>query len=128
MMTKKILIVDDESDVIGFLTYNFRKNGYEVAGAANGIDGIAKTKVFSPDVIITDIMMPVMNGIVMCKALKDHDKYKNIPVIFLSATQDDYQVLYASVIGAAHYISKPARFTMLLSMVEEVLSTSKLVH
>lgn len=125
MNRNRILIVDDEPDVIEFLSYNFRKHGYEVLGACNGVDGIAKVRAFSPTLVITDIMMPIMNGIVMCKTLKDHETYKNTPVIFLSATQDDYQVLHASVSGAAHYVSKPARFNTILSMVEKVLNEKR---
>ncbi len=116
----KILIVDDEPDVIEFLSYNFIKKGYEVEGAGNGMEGIEKVKSFAPDIIIADIMMPGMDGIIMCKILKSHDLHKNIPLIFLSAVQDDYQVMNAGMAGD-DYVSKPIKFTMLLSMVEKLL-------
>lgn len=121
----KILIVDDESDVIEFLSYNFRKNGYEVEGAGNGMEGIAKVKSFEPDVIIADIMMPEMDGIIMCKLLKNHDLLKNIPLIFLSATQDDYQAMSA-VMAGDDYVSKPVKFSVLLPLVEKHLLHGKI--
>ena len=120
----KILIVDDEPDVIEFLSYNFRKNGYEAEGAGNGMEGIDKVKSFSPDIIIADIMMPSMDGIIMCKILKSHDLHKNIPLIFLSAVQDDYQVINAGMAGD-DYVSKQVKFSLLLPMIEKHLSEGK---
>lgn len=120
----RILIVDDEPDVIEFLSYNFTRKGYEVEGAGNGMEGIEKVKSFSPDLIIADIMMPGMDGIVMCKLLKSHDQHKNIPLIFLSATQDDYQAMSAGMTGD-EYVSKPIKFSVLLPMVEKQLFQEK---
>ena len=122
----KILIVDDEPDVIEFLSYNFSKKGYQVEGAGNGMEGLEKVKSFFPDLIIADIMMPDMDGIVMCKILKNHELHKFIPLIFLSATQDEYQALNAGLTGD-EYISKPIKFSVLLSMVEKHLTQGK-VH
>jgi two-component system alkaline phosphatase synthesis response regulator PhoP len=121
----KILIVDDEPDVIEFLSYNFIKKGYEVEGAVNGMDGIEKVNSFSPDLIIADIMMPTMDGIIMCKILKSHEIHKKIPVIFLSATQDEYQAMNAGMSGD-DYVSKPIKFSILLPMVEKHLVQGKL--
>ena len=120
-MKNKILIVDDEPDVIRFLSYNFINKGYEVEGAENGADGIEKVKSFLPDIIIADIMMPEMNGISMCKVLKNDMAYKNIPLIFLSAAQDDYSAMSAAMTGD-DYVSKPVRFSVLLSFVEKHFS------
>ncbi len=117
LQKNKILIVDDDPDVIEFLSYNFRKKGYEA-------EGIAKVKSFEPDVIIADIMMPEMDGIIMCKLLKSHELLKNIPIIFLSATQDDYHAMNAGMAGD-DYISKPIRFSVLLPMVEKYLLHDK---
>ncbi len=117
----RILIVDDEPDVIEFLSYNFIKNGYTVEGAVNGADGIEKVSSFSPDLIIADIMMPNMDGIIMCKILKSHELHKKVPIIFLSATQDEYQAMNAGMSGD-DYISKPIKFSVLLPMVQKHLS------
>ena len=127
-MTKpknKILIVDDEPDVIEFLSYNFRKNGYEVEGAINGMEGITKVKSFGPDLIIADIMMPDMDGIIMCRLLKNHELHKEIPLIFLSATQDSFQAMDAGMAGD-DYVSKPIKFSVLLPLVEKHLLNGKL--
>ncbi len=121
----KILIVDDEPDVIEFLSYNFIKKGYLVEGAGNGMEGIDKVKSFSPDLIIADIMMPNMDGIIMCKLLKSNELHKNIPLIFLSATQDEYQAMNAGMSGD-DYVSKPIKFSVLLPMVEKYLSQRKI--
>ena len=127
MLTEKnkILIVDDEPDVIEFLSYNFVKRGYQVEGAGNGMEGLQKVKSFFPDIIIADIMMPDMDGIIMCKLLKSHDSYKFIPLIFLSATQDEYQALNAGLSGD-DYVSKPIKFSVLLPMVEKLLSQGEI--
>jgi two-component system, OmpR family, alkaline phosphatase synthesis response regulator PhoP len=119
---KKLLIVDDEPDIIEFLSYNFRKRGFDVYSAADGLEGIKAVRSLHPDIIIADIMMPRMSGIVMCRQLKSNDEHCSIPLIFLSATNDDYQVLSAMDAGADHYISKPVRVSMLAQMVEELIS------
>jgi two-component system alkaline phosphatase synthesis response regulator PhoP len=121
---KKILIVDDEEDTIEFLSYNFKKNGFEVITANNGLQGIDRTLACFPDVIIADIMMPNMNGLIMGKILKSYSESDNIPIIFLSATQSDYQVIDATMLGD-DYISKPIKFSLLLPIVQKHLSKEK---
>ena len=121
MDKKRILIVDDEPDVVEFLTYNFKRMGFAVAGAVNGIDGIEKMRDFIPDLIISDIMMPEMNGVVMCDMLKRNPETRNIPLIFLSAVQDDYGILNAGISGD-DFISKPVRFNFLLEIAKKYLS------
>jgi two-component system, OmpR family, alkaline phosphatase synthesis response regulator PhoP len=118
---KKLLIIDDEPDIIEFLSYNFRKKGFEVFSAADGIEGLSAVNRFDPDIIIADIMMPNMNGIAMCRLLKAHIRQRYIPLIFLSATNDDYQVLSAMDAGAEHFVSKPVRVSILAQMVTELL-------
>lgn len=124
-LRNRILIVDDEPDVIEFLSYNFIKKGYKVEGAGNGMEGIEKVSSFTPDLIIADIMMPNMDGIVMCKILKGHVSHKHIPLIFLSATQDEYQAMNAGMNGD-DYVSKPIKFSILLPMVEKLLLSGKI--
>ncbi|HEY4800467.1 MAG TPA: response regulator [Bacteroidia bacterium] len=110
---KKILLIDDEPDILEFLSYNFRKKGHEVFTADDGLVGLSSAIENKPDIIILDILMPQMNGIVMCRHLKNDDRLKNIPVVFLSAVQDDYRVLSSMDAGGEHYISKPVRFDYL---------------
>lgn len=121
-MIKKILIVDDEPDILEFISYNLKKQGHEVFTAYNGELGLQSALNNKPDLIISDILMPVMNGIVMCRKMREEIELRETPFIFLSATNDDYQVLSAMDAGATHYVSKPISILALLNMVKELLS------
>ena len=121
-MTKKILIVDDEPDILEFISYNLKKQGHEVFTANNGELGLQSALNNKPDLIISDILMPVMNGIVMCRKMREKIELSETPFIFLSATNDDYQVLSAMDAGATHYVSKPISILALLNMVKELLN------
>ena len=122
-MSKKILIIDDEPDILEFLSYNFTKNGFSVFKAGDGRDGIKQAESSHPDIIVSDILMPDVNGIEMCKLLRNRSEFQNTPFIFLSAVHDDYQVMHAMLSGGDQYVSKPVRFEYLLTMVNELLST-----
>jgi two-component system, OmpR family, alkaline phosphatase synthesis response regulator PhoP len=122
MKTKrKILIIDDEPDILEFLSYNFRKQGYEVRIANDGTEGIQKALEVLPEIIISDILMPNMDGIEMCKQIRKIPEFKSTPFIFLTAVNDDYKVLYAMTSGADQYASKPIRFEYLFKMVNDML-------
>ncbi|MES2286431.1 MAG: response regulator [Bacteroidota bacterium] len=123
--SKKILIVDDEPDILEFLSYNFSKKGFHVATAINGLEGIKKAESELPQFIISDILMPELNGIEMCKAIREIPQLKLIPFLFLTAVNDDYKVLYAMLSGADQYVSKPIRFEYLLVMVNQLIEDKK---
>ena len=118
----KILLVDDEPDILEFLSYNFRKNGFVVVTANNGIQGILQANIERPQLIISDILMSSMDGIEMCKKIRNMEPFYRIPFIFLTAVSDDYKVLYAMTSGADQFISKPIRFEYLLSMVNQLMA------
>lgn len=118
---RKLLLVDDEPDIIEFLSYNFRKEGYEVLTAYDGKQAIEVVGEQHPDVIITDILMPNMNGITMCEEIKSRKENREVPVIFLSASNDDLFAVAAMKAGGSRYVSKPVRFNSLSRMVQEVL-------
>ena len=118
----KILLIDDEPDILEFLSYNFRKNGFTVATANNGVDGILQANIERPDLIISDILMPLMDGIEMCKEIRKMQPFYRLPFIFLTAVSDDYKVLYAMSSGADQFVSKPIRFEYLLSMVNQLMA------
>lgn len=118
---KKILIIDDEPDILEFLSYNFRKNHFSVFTATDGREGLEKIQHEKPELIISDILMPRMDGIEMCNEIKKTDEFREIPLIFLTAVNDDYKVLYAMVSGADQIVSKPVRFKYLLSIVNSLL-------
>ncbi len=116
----KVLIVDDEPEIEELLSYNFRKRGFEVMTAGNGFSGFNILNGFTPDVIILDIMMPYVNGISMCKELKNDYRYKNIPVLFLSATSNSDLIKSALDAGGARFISKPIQLNLLIDLVVDM--------
>ena len=116
----KLLIVDDEPDINELLSYNFRKRGFDVVTACNGKVAMETLNGFLPDVIILDIMMPVMNGVAFCRELKSTHRYKDIPVLFLSATSNDFLVDEALQAGGMMYLSKPSQIGMLIKVVTEM--------
>lgn len=120
--TPKIVLVDDEPDILEFLSYNFRKKGFEVFIASNGIEGIHQVQKVQPDIIISDIRMPEMDGIEMCAEIRKHELLKQIPFVFLTAVTDDYKLLYAMSSGADQFAAKPIRFEYLLNIVTNLLS------
>lgn len=118
---KKILIVDDEPDILEFLSYNFRKKGFTVSTASNGLEGIVSSALETPDIIICDILMPKMDGIEMCQEIRKQEQLKSTPFIFFSAVSDDYKVLHAMTSGADQFASKPIKFDSLHKMVNGLL-------
>ena len=118
--TFKLLIVDDEPEIGDLLSYNFRKRGFEVMTATNGFTGFNVLNGFTPDVIILDIMMPYVNGISMCKELKNDGRYKDIPVLFLSATNNETLINSALEAGGSRFISKPIHLNLLIDLVVEM--------
>ncbi|MFN3692225.1 MAG: response regulator transcription factor [Fervidobacterium sp.] len=117
----KVLVVDD-SDVLRKITvYNLRKLGMEVEEAVDGIEGLEKMKVWGPDVVILDIMMPRMDGFTVLKEMKKDDSIKDIPVIVLTAKggQNDQQI--ALSLGAKRVMTKPFSPTQLLEEVKSVV-------
>jgi two-component system alkaline phosphatase synthesis response regulator PhoP len=115
--TFKVLIVDDEPEILDLLKYNFTKKGFHVAVAKNGEEGFEKAKAELPQVIVLDIMMPVMNGIQLCRSLKSDKAFKNIPVLFLSATNDDNLIINGITSGGDYFVSKPVRISSLIDIV-----------
>ena len=113
----KILIVDDELDILEFLSYNFSRKGFDVNVAKNGAEGLTVAKRFYPDIIITDVLMPEMDGIAMTKEIKSNDLLKHTPVIVLSAINNEFKVLNGMNSGADEFVSKPIRFEVLYSIV-----------
>lgn len=120
---RRILIVDDEPDVLELLAYNFKVNGFKVLKATDGVDALSKLADSRPDIILSDIMMPNMNGVDFCKHLKMSQEFKHIPVVFLSAADDDYVTLSAMSAGGEDYISKPVRMKSLIERINRRLAS-----
>ncbi len=121
----KVLVVDDEPEILELLQYNFNKKGLEVAIARNGQEGLEMIEQDPPQIIVLDIMMPVMNGIEMCRQLRQHEQFKNIPILFLSATNDDMLILSAMSAGGNHFVSKPIRLNLLFELVSNLYDEFK---
>ena len=116
----KILIVDDDPDIIEILRYNLSLAGYDVKAASNGKEAIKKAKIFIPEIILLDVMMPEMDGIEACRLIREIPSLKNSRIIFLSARNEDYTQLSAFDAGADDYISKPVKPKILLKKISSI--------
>ena len=103
----KILVVDDEQNIRRLISFNLSQKGHEILVARNGKEGLESAQVNQPDLILLDIMMPVMNGFDACQKLKEDPKTKHIPVIVLSAKGQMTDLDEAMRVGADNYITKP---------------------
>lgn len=120
-MTQKILIVDDEKDLVEMIETQFQSLGYEIQKAYSGKEALEKIKQDLPNFIFLDIMMPGLNGYDVCKELKSDPHTKNIPVIMLSAKVQKVDQLQGKESGADGYICKPFEFSDLIKTVEKFL-------
>ena len=115
-----ILLVDDEKDILEFLSYNLKKEGYKVYTSDNAIDGIQMARDFSPSLIILDVMMPQMDGIEACQIIRKDLKIQQPLIVFLTSRAEDYSQIAGFEAGADDYISKPIRPRLLASKVESL--------
>lgn len=120
-MPKKILIVDDEPQILRLLQLRLQANNYEVIASNNGREALNIARAANPDLIMTDIMLPEMNGLALCRMLKFDKKYKNIPVIILSGRVQAADYEAGSQVGADAYISKPFEPQTLLAKIAELI-------
>lgn len=118
---KKILLVDDEKDILEFLSYNIKKEGAKVYTATNGLEAIDLAKKKKPDLILLDVMMPEMDGIETCQQLRESLETKDIMIAFLTARGEDYSQIAGFDAGADDYISKPIKPRLLISRVKALL-------
>lgn len=118
---KKILIVDDEPDIIEILKFVLETNGYECITANDGEEGLKLAKEASPNLIILDVMMPKMNGYKISRLLKFDAKYKNIPILMLTARSQEGDKLIGEETGADEYITKPFQVDVVLEKVKSYL-------
>ena len=121
----KILLADDEPDVLEFLGYNLRKEGYQVFTAGNGREAVEKAKEIKPHLIILDVMMPEMDGIETCTEIKQIQYLENSIIIFLTARGEDYSQIAGFEAGADDYVTKPIKPKVLVSRVKALLRRYK---
>lgn len=117
----KILLVDDESDILEFLNYNLQKEGFEIYTAQNGRDAIQVAEKVQPHLILLDVMMPVMDGIETCEEIRKNPKTKDILVAFLTARGEDYSQIAGLDAGGDDYITKPIKPKVLISRIKALL-------
>lgn len=117
----KILLVDDEPDILEFLSYNLKKEGYNVFTANNGKEAVAVAKKENPHLIILDVMMPDMDGIETCREIREIPGLKDVMIAFLTARSEDYSQIAGFDVGADDYINKPIKPRVLISRIKALL-------
>ncbi|WP_046756312.1 response regulator transcription factor [Kordia jejudonensis] len=121
----KILLVDDEPDILEIVGYNLSSEGYQLSTAANGVEAIAKAKKVKPHLIIMDVMMPEMDGIEACETIRKDKNLANTIITFLTARGEDYSQVAGFDAGADDYITKPIKPKVLVSKVKALLRRLK---
>lgn len=120
-MNFKVLVIDDERDVLDVVSYNLVKDGYQVETAGNGLEGLQKAEDFLPDLILLDVMMPDMDGIEVCRRLREQDRFDNTLIAFLTARGEDYTQVMALDYGGDDFIIKPIKPNVLKSRIRALL-------
>ncbi len=121
----KILLVDDEPDILEIVGYNLTNEGYQIFTASNGIEAIATSKEVQPHLILLDVMMPEMDGIEACEKIREIDSLKDVIIAFFTARGEDYSQVAGFDAGADDYITKPVKPKVLISKVKSLLRRLK---
>ena len=116
-----VLLVDDEPDILEFVSYNLKKEGYKVYTASNGKEGVALAEKHKPNLVLLDVMMPGMDGIETCDIMRSIPELKNVIIAFLTARGEDYSQVAGFDAGADDYITKPIKPKVLLSRLKALL-------
>jgi len=120
-MSKRILLIEDERDLVETLTFRLQTNDYDVVVAYDGQEGLNRAKSEKPDLIILDLMLPKIDGYKVCRMLKFDEKYKKIPILMFTARAQDSDKQMGEQVGADAYITKPFDPKVLLGKIEELL-------
>jgi two-component system alkaline phosphatase synthesis response regulator PhoP len=124
-MAKKILIVDDEKDIVDLVSYNLEKEGYKCYTAYDGEQALEKARDKKPDLILLDIMMPKLDGIETCRRIKEDPELNQTYIAFLTARSEEYSELAGFDVGADDYITKPIKPRVLISRIKAILKRKK---
>ena len=121
MTSPKILIVDDEKDILDLLEYNFEKEGFQVLRASDGKIAVDIAQQEQPDLVVMDIMMPIMDGVTACHEMRSYPELEKTAIVFLTARSEEYSEVAGFEAGADDYIHKPIRPKILMSRVRALL-------
>jgi len=121
MNKQRILLVDDEQDIVDMIAFNLEREGYDVITASNGRNAIEAATAQVPDLVLLDVMMPGMDGMETCREMREHPQLKNVLIAFLTARNEDYSQIAGFDAGADDYISKPIKPRVLISRVKALL-------
>lgn len=124
-MNYRILLVDDEVDILEFVSYNLIKEGYTVYTATNGREAVEKALEVKPHLILLDVMMPEMDGIETCTQIRSHNQLAHTLIAFLTARNEDYSQIAGFDAGADDYIAKPIRVKVLVSRIKAILKRAE---
>ena len=124
----KILLVDDEPDILEIVGYNLKNEGYKIYYAKNGLEAINTAKIITPQLILLDIMMPEMDGIEACERIRATNGLENVLIVFFTARGEDYSQVAGFDVGADDYITKPIKPKVLVSKVKALLRRVKEVN
>ncbi|MBF0431967.1 MAG: response regulator [Fibrobacteria bacterium] len=120
-MTYKILLADDEPDIVRTVRKRLEISGFEVATAQNGLEALEKLKEFKPDLVVLDVMMPELNGHQVCRTIREAPDTCDLPVIMLTAKAQESDKFWGGEVGASLYITKPFDDKVLISKIKELL-------
>ena len=121
----KVLVVDDEEDIVELLRYNLRREGLEVLVARDGAEALAVAKRDPPDLIVLDVMMPRMDGIEACRLIREHPELRRVPVLMLTARSEEEDHVRGLDVGADIYLAKPVSIPVFLSQVRAMIRGSE---
>ena len=117
----KIMIVDDEDDILEFLSYNLRNEQYDVKTVRDGKNAVKVAKNFEPDLILLDIMMPELDGVEVCRMLREEKQFDSTIIAFLTARNEDFTLIAALDAGGDDFITKPVKTRVLISRIRALL-------
>lgn len=121
MKAEKIIIIEDEPDIVDVLSYNLSHEGYEVSSAPDGESGLAQIRAQLPDLVLLDLMLPGLDGIEVCRKLKGADSTRDIPIIMVTAKEEESDVVLGLGVGADDYVTKPFSPKEVVARVKAIL-------
>lgn len=124
-MSMRILVVDDDPMIVRLLRLNFEMDGYEVVEASNGREALDAVAEHNPDLVVCDVMMPVMDGLEVVEKLRKDGKTSNLPIVMLSAKAQEIDIQHGKGAGATEYVTKPFDPDDLLALVARLISETK---